>query len=545
MLLCIKTNLLKQLVKLFLSVLIIILATSNCARRGIPNGGLKDSIPPVLVSANPPYKSILFSEKKIKIYFDEYVNLKDVNQQLIISPPLKYPPVITPLGSPSKVITIKLSDTLLPNTTYTINFGNSISDNNEGNKLPGFKYVFSTGDYIDSLSVRGRVKDAYTKKTEENISVLLYKITSDFYDSIIYQKKPDYYTSTLDTTLFEITNVSKGAYLLVALKDVYNNVLFNPTEDKIGMISQPIELPKDSLILSPIKLFKETANYQIYRPQEISKGHLIFGYEGSPSNVTIEELYSKNSTFKSIFKQDANKDTIHYWFNNFKKDSLLFKVTNGEHIDTLKIRLRSNILDSLKINSNASNVLHLRDTFQLTSNNPVVKIDPSKISFTNKDSLSIKFKPHIHTTNNTISIVFDKKHTTSYKVQFFPGALTDLHQTTNDTLTYRFSTRKLEDYGSISLEINKQVKSPLIVELLEENRQEVLHKEIVATSTTVTFNLLPPGKYSVRIIIDENNNQKWDTGSYLRKLFPEKVIYHPVIFDVRPDWHFPEKITIN
>ena len=126
-------------------VFAVILLTSNCARKGRPNGGLKDSLAPVMVIANPPYKSINFNSKKIKLSFDEYVTLDKLNQQLVISPPLKYAPTISPQGSPSKEITIKLTDTLKENTTYIFNFGNSIKDNNEGNTLKSFNYVFSTG----------------------------------------------------------------------------------------------------------------------------------------------------------------------------------------------------------------------------------------------------------------------------------------------------------------------------------------------------------------------------------------------------------------
>ena len=176
----------KHFFKILFSVIIIILLTSNCARKGRPSGGLKDSIAPVMVTANPPYKSIHFKSKKIKISFDEYITLKNINQQLIISPPLKFLPLITPQGSPSKDITIKLTDTLKKNTTYTFNFGNSIQDNNEGNQLKGFKYVFSTGTYIDSLKTKGRIIDAYKKAFDKNISVLLYRIDSTYTDSIIY-----------------------------------------------------------------------------------------------------------------------------------------------------------------------------------------------------------------------------------------------------------------------------------------------------------------------------------------------------------------------
>src|SRR5699024_8114564 len=135
--------------------------------RGRPEGGPKDTIPPVVLSTKPPNFSTQFDDALIIITFDEFVKLKEPNQQILISPPLENKPIVKPIGQASKYIEIELMDTLRENTTYTINFGKSIEDNNEGNTLPFYKYVFSTGDYIDSLRVSGTVKDAYNRETEE------------------------------------------------------------------------------------------------------------------------------------------------------------------------------------------------------------------------------------------------------------------------------------------------------------------------------------------------------------------------------------------
>jgi len=192
---------------------------TNCAKRGRPTGGKKDSIPPLLVKATPNHKSINFKATKINIAFDEYIKLKDVNKQLIISPPLKNTPLITPIGTASKFINIKILDTLMENTTYTFNFGNSVVDNNEGNKLEHFKYVVSTGTFIDSLKIEGTISDAFNQKSDENVSVMLYEINEHFTDSIIFKEKPMYVTSTLDSTNFELSNLKAGKYLLVLLNN--------------------------------------------------------------------------------------------------------------------------------------------------------------------------------------------------------------------------------------------------------------------------------------------------------------------------------------
>nr|MBP9602088.1 Ig-like domain-containing protein [Lutibacter sp.] len=141
----------------FLVIIVLYASFFGCARRGTPTGGPKDSIPPVLVEASPALNTINFKSDKIKLVFDEYIKINELNKNLIISPPQKNEPIIFPAGTASKFISIKILDTLDANTTYAFNFGNSIVDNNEGNKFQNFKYVFSTGTYIDSLSLAGEI----------------------------------------------------------------------------------------------------------------------------------------------------------------------------------------------------------------------------------------------------------------------------------------------------------------------------------------------------------------------------------------------------
>lgn len=535
----------KHFFKVLFSFLAIVLLTSNCARKGRPNGGLKDSIAPLMVLANPPYKSINFNSKKIKISFNEFVKLNNINQQLVISPPLKFIPTISPQGAASKSITIKITDTLKENTTYTFNFGNSIQDNNEGNELSSFKYVFSTGNYIDSLKTKGKVLDAFENKFDKNISVLLYKIDSSFNDSIVYKQKPNYVSSTLDSTLFDFTNIQKGKYLLVALKDESKNYLFNPKEDKIGFYNRPIELPNDSLLNAPLFLFKEINPFKFIRPKQISKGKILFGFEGEKEGIKIELLSKVNQNFNSILKFENLKDTLNYWHTNTALDSLVFKLSNKKYIDTVTVFLRKKTIDSLKVNSNLSRTLDLRDTITLTTNNPIIKIDTSKISFIDKDSLKVPYKSVLNKKNNEIKFLFVKKHLDNYNFKLYPKALIDIFETENDTLNYNFRTKEPEDYGSISLNLSKKEGSQVIIELLSEQNQKLIER-VVTSNNKVNFDLLPAGKYIVRAIIDSNKNAQWDTGNYLNKITPEKVIYYPATFTIRSNWHIPsETFTIN
>ena len=498
-----------------------------------------------MVIANPAYKSVNFKSKKIKISFNEYITLDKLNQQLVISPPLKYQPEISPQGYPSKEITIKITDTLKKNTTYIFNFGNSIKDNNEGNLLKSFNYVFSTGNHVDSLHTKGLIKDAFNKKFDEDISVLLYKVDSSYTDSIIYKQKPNYITNTIDS-LYKITNIKDGKYLLVALKDFSSNYLFNPKEDKIGFYNRFIELPKDSIIKEPLSLFKEVPKFRIISVKEISKGKIQFAFEGSRDNINVQLLANLSSNFKSKTKLDTAKDSIYFWHSKTDKDSLVFKITKDDYTTTKTVFLRKKVIDSLKVNSNISSVLDLKDTLTLITNNPVTNIDTSKILFVDKDSMDVKYQHILKKSSNKIQLLFDKKHKNNYRLTLLPKALTDIFKTQNDTLKYNFSTKEPEDYGSISFTINKTPTTTVLVELILESNNKIVQQIKVTDNTKVVFDLLPPGKYIARAIIDANKNNKWDSGNYLQKIQPEKVIYHPTIFNIRANWNLPlETFTIN
>ena len=229
--------------------LIITLVIVGCANRGTPTGGEIDIEPPIVLKANPPNFSTNFMSDEIEIFFNEYIRLNKLQTELIVSPPIDPLPLIMPMGSADKLLTISDLDSLKDDTTYSFHFGESIEDNNERNPLINFRYVFSTGEYIDSLKIKGSVKDAFEREISENINVLLYEIDSLFNDSVVYKRKPKYVAKVVDTTSqFQIQNVKEGKYLLIALEEENKDYTFQTKEDKIGFSKNFIDLPKDSII---------------------------------------------------------------------------------------------------------------------------------------------------------------------------------------------------------------------------------------------------------------------------------------------------------
>ena len=522
---------------------LMILSFVDCAKKGSPSGGPRDTIPPVIVRSSPENYTTNFTGDEIEIRFDEYIKLKDVNKELIISPPMKYAPIITPLST-SKTLKIKILDTLKPNTTYSFNFGNSIVDNNEENKFDYYKYIFSTGSYIDSLKLSGRVRDAEFIAPEIPTTVMLYEVNETFTDSIIYSEKPTYITVTKDSTgVFELTNLKEGKYLLLALKEKNNDYIFQPQNDKIGFEIELITLPTDSTYT--LTLFKETPEYKFGRASQVGKNHILFGYEGRADTLNIEMLSEMQEEYTSAVFKDEKKDTLHYWFKPaIETDSLIFKVTNGSFIDTATVRMRELFKDSLTISALKTGTLKLKDTFKLRANTPLVTFDAEQFQVMAKDSSFVETTVKLNKKYNWAEVSFPKTEDQSYLIKLFPGALTDFFEKTNDTLTFNVNTRLESDYGTLNLSLQNVERFPVIVQLLDA-KYNLVTSEYLSENREVFFEALSPNKYFLRIIYDTNENGRWDPGSFLNRREPERIIYYPTQLEIRANWSLNETFRLK
>tara|TARA_R110001592_G_scaffold132737_3_gene347546 strand:- start:291 stop:1907 length:1617 start_codon:yes stop_codon:yes gene_type:complete len=529
----------------FIFVFIIVLVSYQCAQRGTPTGGPKDIAPPELVRAEPPNMSINFKDQKIRLYFNELVKLKDIQKQLIISPPLKYTPILSPQGNANKYVEITIKDTLAANTTYTFNFGQGIVDNNEENPLPFFTYVFSTGNYIDSLELSGVITDAFNKKVDEFVSVMLYKIDPSYTDSTIYKKPPNYITNTLDSAIiFKLKNLKEGKYALFALKDIAGNNLFDQKTDKISFVEDTINLPTDSIYL--LNLFKEIPDYGVAVPSMEASNKISFGYYGDGSAIEIETITKLPDTISSIITKEREKDTLNFWFTPFKMDSILFAIRN-ENLkisDTFNVKSRKVAFDSLRLSLNQQGNIEFDKPIKILVNTPIVSFDSTKIKLTDKDTLLVANNLKLDSLKNHLNFDFKILPNQSYKIELLPGAITDFFDNTNDTVVYNLRTKSKADYGNLKLNLNATtIAFPIIVQLTNEKGK--VEREIFAAESQVfEFNNLNPGKYMARIIFDSNGNQKWDTGNYLKKIKPEKVSYYPTLIEMRANWEGNETFNL-
>jgi uncharacterized protein (DUF2141 family) len=525
--------------------LLLLLVTIGCAKRGTITGGLKDTIAPVLKMSFPKNFSTNFKGNEIKLVFDENIKLKNLNKQLIISPPMKQEPLILPTTA-SKFITIKIKDTLQPNTTYSFNFGQSISDNNEGNPYNQFKYVFSTGDYIDSLSLNGKVKDAYNKEAEPFVSVMLYEINDTFKDSVVYTDNPRYITNTLDSLkTFRLENLKAGKYLLVAMKDYNSNNKFNPKKDKIGFNKQYITIPNDTVY--ELELFKEVLPFKAYKPSQASGNRLIMGYEGKANSINERPkiiLKNKNEILPSIVTQFPKKDSLQIWYKPLKADSLALTVNRDKYQENFTLKIKEQKKDTLSITAVQNSVLNFRDRLTFETTTPLVKFDNSKIKIVNKAGTIVPFTSEYDEFNQKLYLDFKKEPSEEYAFTIQPGALTDFFEKSNDTLTYKVATKTAAEYGNLSVSLQNVKQFPVIVELTNQ-KGEVLATEYSEKNTTIDFNLIEPALYSLRAIYDVNKNKEWDSGNYLEKRQAEEVIYFSKEIDVRANWDVNQTFDLS
>ncbi|MDA0331168.1 MAG: Ig-like domain-containing protein [Bacteroidetes bacterium] len=533
----------KNLVYILFSVIIIF----GCAKRGTPSGGPMDSIPPVLVKASPKLNSINFDSEEIRLTFNEWVKLDKVQDQLIISPPLeKSSYEIKPLSGVTKKVFLKFLDSLSPETTYTINFGNSIQDNNENNPLTFFNYTFSTGETIDSLYIRGNTKDAFNQEPNEYVSLQLYRIDSLFKDSIIFQDKPTYISNTLDSTNYKFQNLKEGKYLLIALKDVDNNYFFDPFYDKIGFIDSLITLPRDSVI--DLKLFKEETEIIWDKPHFINSEKIGFGYYGKLDLDKIKIESSIPDSVNYVFIKEKETDTLNLWLSRNSFDSLNFSLieTDTIKLTTVKFdRKRDSLIDSLNISPKTVNIIHLKESFKISSNIPLNKIEDSLITIRDIDSLIIPFSTSINDRLDEIDIDFEVSPSDNYNIFIKPKAIKDIRGTVNDSLQYNVVSQSLEDYGNIFLDVITDNDSKYILQLLDSNSNIIREFNNVNSSSTFIFDYIRPGKYKFRLIEDLNLNDIWDTGNYLKQIQPEPVYYFLNDLDVRANWDLNETFNLN
>lgn len=571
----------------------------NCAKVGTVTGGPKDTIPPVVLHSEPPFKATGIHPKKIVITFNEFLDLKNVQQELLVSPPLHKQPEIKLKG---KKIEIIIEDTLRENTTYTLNFGNAITDFTENNPVPGFIYVFSTGSYVDSFTVKGSVISSYDLKVpKEQVMVMLYEQLSD---SAPYRLKPLYVGRTDKNGNFRIPFLKEGTYNIIALADANNNLRYDPPDEMIGLDDSLLFLhpdrfriqreaidsartvgsgsPVDSLKNIPdsfeslpaekeyaavvhFRLFKELPSAQYLKDYKRPEACLLAVYLNIPSRdtVTLEPVDTIVNRPWYLPEMSQNLDTFLFWITDpslIRKQNLSLLARFPETDSTGNTIIRSDTLrfsfipktqskprkgekqeqsSGFKLTGNVSpgKIIELNESLILEAPHPILGIDTSLIDLQIlKDTIFAPYPCKLKKqTGNFRKIQLDVPwvENSTFQLVCLPGAIQTIYHQINDTLKVRFKTREAEYYGRLIVTA-QNATTPVVYELIE-NDKVVLRRNAGSAGNTV-FELLLPKKYKLRAIADANANGIWDTGNYLKKIQPEKVVIYPSDVEVRSNW---------
>ncbi len=576
---------------LFVAVLAWIVIISSCANQGMPTGGPKDSLPPVLIETSPAFRALNFDGDKVKFTFDEYVISDAISEMLVVSPPLEKKPTIRTKG---KSLIIQFNEELKDSTTYSLDFKNSIADNNERNEYKNMRFSFSTGPVYDSLRVAGRLMNAFNLEAVDKGLIVLQK---NLHDSAVFRVRPDYIAKTDEKGFFMIDNIAPGTYNIFAINDANNNLLYDEGAEEFAFI--------DSVIVPSAKFFAEPDTVVDGADSLLISGHTQF-YPGPiflhqfTEDIFDQYLddYKRKTRYKCEFYfSESVADTFNVrligfdtnnWYQleyNDKKDSMSLWITDTTiaRNDSLLMELSYFQLDSMAelyvqkdtlemvfikkektktkkkkrsketkedkpkpieqfswISNAGSSVFELNNDIYLTAPEPVSFFDSTQVVLyltddTLKTPLKIEFSKDTSTWRRYI-IKHNWEPETGYTLEIDSAACTNIYGITSHRFVKKFVTREEDYYGSVIVNATN-VYCPMLVQLLKNDDDEtVLFEHTIEKDGAVVFDYLVPGKYKAKVIYDENGNGKWDTGSYQDKYQPEEVGYENEVIKVRSNW---------
>lgn len=564
----------------------------SCANIGNPSGGPIDKTPPIFMRSNPTPNAVNVKDRKIEIFFDEIVTLKDPSTKIIVSPAQTEMPRMSALG---RKVTVELVDSLLPNTTYTIDFSNSIQDNNEGNAIDNFAFAFSTGSVIDSMRVSGYVLDSRTLEPMQSVVVGL---QSNLADSAFHKEKLQRVALTNDRGQFTIRNVSPGSYHIFALKDLDRDYKFgNPTEDiafldsiivpsigsreaadtvyndlneidTIMRATRPAYFPNDILL----SMFNEDRKSQyLANNLRVDSTRISLTFAAASDTLPSLSIVGRNDVPDQWYtlERSQTNDTLTYWIRPphlVSADTLIVATTylrtdTASNLswgtDTLKFTFQRQKAKKKKKNEETDSLEQIRfmelhplangtqevyAPLLLQTGTPIERYSREAFHLQRKLQNDTIFYPaeikSIALRDSTLS-----RRDLMLKVDWEPGAaytlavdslaITDIYGLQTKPLKVDFNVRKMEEYGNIVFNI-PAVRDSAIVELLDGTEKIVLRAP-VKNHRAELLNLLP-GKYYARLFIDRNGNGKYDTGNYDMHLQPEETVYYPGAINLKKNW---------
>lgn len=563
---------------------------TSCANTGMPTGGPKDSIPPVVVSTIPGFLATNYKEEDIRLTFNEYVVYDELSQKLVVSPPMKKKPVFKSKG---KTLIVEFREDLKDSTTYSLDFKDAVADNNEKNPCEDLRFAFSTGPEVDTLQIGGYVKNAFDLEPVEDALVVLHRIHDEtaFFDSI-----PDYIGKTNEEGYFEIRNIAKDKYRLYAIADGDNSLTYNQTGELIAFADSLI-IPDAKFITRNDTIIKEGDTLAVHSDIEYYPGpQYLLLFEEETFDQYLDSYSRPTASFCNFIFSESLSDSFgvkllkpeptENWLfieKNLTRDSLTFWITDTliSGADTLQLDLAYLVKDSLDALVTRHDTLELiyqkpktdtkqkrkkkeaeeipqisishnikskgHDIFQkiiLQAPEPLEFFDTSMVHLYHVVD-TIQTPLHINVEPDTMSIRrffinYPWEPEESYYFRIDSAAAKNIYGHPSRLVEQKFSIQEERYYGKIILEM-QNLNGPAIVQLLNNDKEEkVLQKIQVIEEGEITFPYLKPDKYKIKVIFDANKNGKWDTGYLGQGIQPERVAYYPKVLKMKGNFDFRE-----
>lgn len=537
-------------------VWLLALAVVSCARQGAPTGGPKDTVPP---SVDTLYStrnySTRFRPSKIELRFDEWVTLSDAASQIVVSPPLAKRPEVVLRGK-TVTLTFDPSEQLRDSATYTINFGTSVKDLHEGNPVKDLRFVFSTGDLIDSLRVSGKVADALTGDPVENISVMLYDITAD---SVVRKSRPYYFSRTDKSGRFEIRNVKAGHFKVAAIEDTDQNLRWDGENEKTAFLDTLLSVHDSIQSVVTLNLFKNQPKYRLAEKNTDTYGVVRLKFSGSADSARVQTEKLPGLTVI----QEKTVDSVLVWYDS-PADTTWNIFVNA---DTVRVKalskenflLRHNVYldgDASRSDQKPPQSASFVKTIQHTPGKPLFLLFNSPVAATDTslwilgtDSVRVRSysldTDSIHPRQIRLNVGWQLA--TSYKLELLPGAVTDLWGSKNtDTLRRQINIPGEKQLSSLTLQVDRLIPGEQYVLQLVNGPNTEEERIFVATTPKESFLFprLPVAPWLARIFHDANRNGRWDTGDYYLRRQPE-ANFIKKIEGLRANWELAVEFPLN
>ncbi len=567
----------KQIFNQLYIVSIVLGIVSACANPGTPTGGKKDETPPVIKESTPAPNSLNYKGKEVTITFDEIIQLKEVNQKLVVSPPLNKQPAIISRGDE---LLVTFDEPLQENTTYTLDFADAITDNNEGNVLKDFRFSFSTGTIVDSLSISGNVWMANDLSPANGVLVFIHE---NLADSAFTKLVPIRLAKTDAKGHFSINNIRPGSYRIYALDDANRDYKYDQPAEKIAWLDDII-IPKfeykevtDSIKPDSVsihqKLFylPDSLNLFLFQGEDPSQ-YLV--KDERPEKACINLIFKKNletliiqpvdTVFKAGWSQrecSINKDSVKIWITDpdiYERDSITLSIGYLQADSLNQIKLKTDtityyhfeIADKKKKKNDApkelpslqllnlKSTIDLYSTYTFSTNSAITHFNPEGFHlFEIPDSIPLPINMLIEQDSLSIRqfiITYPWKPGGKYQLEIDSASLVDVYYLANKPIKQKFSIKTVDSYGTIYITIDN-LQSNWIVQITNTS-DVVLRQSKVPENGKIAFRYVPPGDYMFKIIVDNNKNNKWDSGDWGKKQKPEEVIYYPSKLLIRANW---------